>query len=269
MKTQRFTPGETGVFEDTPFAYDEMKAAKEKAATDRIRAVKSQDVFAAPTADDVMSGFAMSNQGKAAAALDKKKKKPGAVFLAEKAKGKDVEFLQEFLKRQGHYAEGSDSQGTFGANTRNAVIEFQKKHGLVPDGLVGKKTMAKLQEVQSAENLAGDYALAASSTPTAVMSAEKTFGPREPDPGLAQRRMSNLRQEAAESDDGPGSITVTRFAEDGVTPEETFNVVTESSSYFPALMNANLPTTVINQMYDTGMLEKSARDRLLSKAKGS
>ena len=34
--------------------------------------------------------------------------------------------------------------GEFGAKTKTAVVEFQKKHGLTPDGVVGKKTWKKL-----------------------------------------------------------------------------------------------------------------------------
>lgn len=36
--------------------------------------------------------------------------------------------------------------GNFGANTAQAVIKFQSKYGLTPDGIVGNKTWLKLQE---------------------------------------------------------------------------------------------------------------------------
>ncbi len=38
------------------------------------------------------------------------------------------------------------SDGFFGVNTRNAVIEFQRAQGLIADGIVGPNTWGKLQE---------------------------------------------------------------------------------------------------------------------------
>jgi len=37
-----------------------------------------------------------------------------------------------------------DEDGEFGEHTYNAVIEFQKKYGLEVDGIVGNKTMKKI-----------------------------------------------------------------------------------------------------------------------------
>lgn len=52
--------------------------------------------------------------------------------------GNDVKTLQYILKI------GAD--GLFGVKTQKAVIEFQKAHGLVPDGCVGKLTCAELNK---------------------------------------------------------------------------------------------------------------------------
>jgi peptidoglycan hydrolase-like protein with peptidoglycan-binding domain len=39
---------------------------------------------------------------------------------------------------------GVDPDGDFGAITEAAVREFQRRHGLVPDGIVGPRTWATL-----------------------------------------------------------------------------------------------------------------------------
>ena len=39
---------------------------------------------------------------------------------------------------------GVEQVGNFGSKTEAAVIEFQKKHGLTPDGIVGSATLAKM-----------------------------------------------------------------------------------------------------------------------------
>jgi peptidoglycan hydrolase-like protein with peptidoglycan-binding domain len=52
--------------------------------------------------------------------------------------GPMVEFLQNILAKLGFYNKKID--GIFGINTKNAVISFQKKYNLTPDGIVGKNT---------------------------------------------------------------------------------------------------------------------------------
>jgi hypothetical protein len=50
--------------------------------------------------------------------------------------GEDVKKLQAAL--------GIVADGDFGKATKSAVVKFQKKHGLYPDGVVGKNTWANL-----------------------------------------------------------------------------------------------------------------------------
>lgn len=52
--------------------------------------------------------------------------------------------IQKSLKNAGLYTGPIDCK--IGGNTKNAIIEFQKLNGLKPDGIVGKKTWARLQE---------------------------------------------------------------------------------------------------------------------------
>ncbi len=51
--------------------------------------------------------------------------------------------IQQALKNAGFYTGTVD--GKIGPKTREAIKEFQRVHGLVDDGVVGKQTWAKLQ----------------------------------------------------------------------------------------------------------------------------
>ncbi|MBQ9355610.1 MAG: spore cortex-lytic enzyme [Clostridia bacterium] len=56
--------------------------------------------------------------------------------------GQEVKQIQTVLKQKGYYFGNID--GIFGTATRTAVRNFQKANGLTVDGIVGKKTLAKL-----------------------------------------------------------------------------------------------------------------------------
>lgn len=56
--------------------------------------------------------------------------------------GSEVREIQTKLKNWGYYAGSVD--GVYGAETRHAVISFQKKNGLTADGICGTKTLAAL-----------------------------------------------------------------------------------------------------------------------------
>jgi len=53
------------------------------------------------------------------------------------------ELLQEALQNAGYYNGPVD--GKIGSGTRNAIIQFQKDHDLVADGIVGKKTWSEMK----------------------------------------------------------------------------------------------------------------------------
>ena len=61
------------------------------------------------------------------------------------ASGESAKWVQWHLRAS--VAPELPVDGTFYTLTRNAVIEFQKKYGLVVDGLVGAATRAKMKEV--------------------------------------------------------------------------------------------------------------------------
>lgn len=58
------------------------------------------------------------------------------------SRGEDVKTLQTRLNELGYDCGAVD--GIFGAKTYNAVVKFQKDHGLAVDGIVGKNTWAAL-----------------------------------------------------------------------------------------------------------------------------
>ena len=60
------------------------------------------------------------------------------------SRGSKVKDLQKNLTKLGYSTKGID--GVFGKDTKNAVIKFQKEHGLKADGIVGTKTQNAIIE---------------------------------------------------------------------------------------------------------------------------
>lgn len=75
------------------------------------------------------------------------------------SKSQEVVEIQTKLKRWGYY--NGEIDGIFGTQTKNAVISFQKKNGLVADGIAGKKTLAAMGINSSSSNSSSDYELLA------------------------------------------------------------------------------------------------------------
>lgn len=68
----------------------------------------------------------------------------GYPLLRQGSKGVYVLIAQDNLNTLGHRTGGLD--GIFGANTRNAVIAYQRSRGLGADGVIGCNTWRSLQE---------------------------------------------------------------------------------------------------------------------------
>src|SRR5690606_7691748 len=68
------------------------------------------------------------------------------IFLKPGASGPAVKELQQALKRQGFFAY---VDGNYGTSTQKAVMEFQRKNGLNPDGRVNTATRDKLMAAQT------------------------------------------------------------------------------------------------------------------------
>lgn len=64
-------------------------------------------------------------------------------------RGDEVKDLQERLNALGY--DCGEADGVFGTRTKNAVVRFQTSNGLDPDGIVGRKTWAVLDNAQPAE----------------------------------------------------------------------------------------------------------------------
>lgn len=74
----------------------------------------------------------------------------------------EVTQIQTKLKRWGYY--NGEIDGIFGSQTKKAVISFQKKNGLVADGIAGPKTLAAMgifSSNQSGDISSSDYDLLA------------------------------------------------------------------------------------------------------------
>lgn len=66
--------------------------------------------------------------------------------LRKGASGEYVTLLQTMLIQRGYSCGASGADGKFGNATLNAVKSFQKKNGLVQDGVVGRATWSALEE---------------------------------------------------------------------------------------------------------------------------
>lgn len=65
-----------------------------------------------------------------------------AAVLKQGSRGADVKTMQQKLKNWGYYKGSVD--GIFGSQTKEAVKYFQRRNGLVVDGIVGNKTLSAL-----------------------------------------------------------------------------------------------------------------------------
>ncbi len=80
-----------------------------------------------------------------------------AAVIQQGNTGSTVKTMQRKLKNWGYYKGSID--GIFGAQTKQAVKNFQKKNGLKVDGIVGPKTLAALgmSSASSSSNNSSSY----------------------------------------------------------------------------------------------------------------
>lgn len=76
------------------------------------------------------------------------------------SRGSEVTAIQEFLQRNGYDPGAAD--GIYGTKTKNAVMAFQREHGLATDGIAGEKTLAAMGiSPAGSESANGDLSLLA------------------------------------------------------------------------------------------------------------
>jgi len=136
-------------------------------------------------------------------------------ILRQGSKGSAVAELQQLLQSKGFYSGKID--GDFGAGTTNAVLKFQKENGLVPDGIVGSSSWAKLRVVVIPTSAQGLPTLLPGSKGAAVSQAQQLLK----DKGYYQGRI--------DGDFGVG----TRDAIADVTPPVTVVEIVRPSSPTP------------------------------------
>ena len=67
---------------------------------------------------------------------------PKTAIVNAKSNSADIKLVQTKLKKWGYYSGAVD--GIYGSKTKSAVLLFQKRNGLVVDGIVGNKTLAAM-----------------------------------------------------------------------------------------------------------------------------
>ena len=68
-------------------------------------------------------------------------------IINSSSNSQDIKLVQRKLKNWGYYTGSVD--GIYGSKTKSAVILFQKRNGLVVDGIVGNKTLAAMGITES------------------------------------------------------------------------------------------------------------------------
>ncbi len=90
------------------------------------------------------------------------------------SKGENVKTLQNLLNQQGY---SLDEDGVFGAKTRAAVKDYQKKNGLLLDGIAGDQTWGSLLSANTAQQQAAP--VISDATMEALRELEKGYAPSD------------------------------------------------------------------------------------------
>jgi peptidoglycan hydrolase-like protein with peptidoglycan-binding domain len=154
-------------------------------------------------------------------------------ILRQGSKGSAVAELQQLLQSKGFYSGKID--GDFGAGTTNAVLKFQKENGLVPDGIVGSSSWAKLRVVVIPTSAQGLPTLLPGSKGAAVSQAQQLLK----DKGYYQGRI--------DGDFGVGTrdAIVAFQRANGLTIDGKVGEQTWKKLQAPAIADVTPPVTVV------------------------
>jgi N-acetylmuramoyl-L-alanine amidase len=131
-----------------------------KRRTDPINALRPEGISWSAFLEDVKEAYDEYFKSKTIK-RDQPKTKGSTVTLpvGKGDRGQFVKEIQEDLIAAGFELPRYGADGTFGDETENAVMRFQKRYGLKVDGLVGPQTLTKLQQVVTHRKYADDFPL--------------------------------------------------------------------------------------------------------------
>ena len=149
-----------------------------------------------------------------------------AATLRVGSSGEEVKTLQTKLKRWGYYTGSID--GVFGSGTKKAVIAFQKKNGLTPDGIVGPATLKAL----GMQSSSGSSASSGSNTNgNLYLLARLVYGEARGEPYKGQVAVAAVVLNRVKSSKFPnsvsgviyqsGAVSVVSDGQINLTPDET------------------------------------------------
>lgn len=165
------------------------------------------------------------------------------------SRGAEVTKLQKGLKAQNHFSSKVD--GIYGPLTRNAVVEFQKKHHLQVDGIAGPQTLRAL------------YGSSTTTAPKQTSSALLRNGSRGQAVKDLQSQLKNLNYYKSTIDGIYGSLTESAvrafqrdngLAVDGIAGPQTFAALKN-----PVKSSADKAQEIGNVATDMSALVKTAK----------
>ncbi len=127
-----------------------------------------------------------------------------ALVLKQGSRGTDVRTMQTKLKNWG-YLKGT-VDGVFGAQTKTAVIYFQKKNGLVADGIAGAKTLAALGMSSSGSSSSSSSSGSTSGSADLNLIARAVYGEARGEPYVGQVAVAAVIMNRVRSSSFPNSI---------------------------------------------------------------
>lgn len=119
--------------------------------------------------------------------------------------GEQVKTLQTKLKRWGYYPGAVD--GKFGAATKAAVQNFQKRNGLTADGVVGASTLKALGMQAQAGSSGGSSGGSSNEGGNMYLLAQLVYGEARGEPYKGQVAVAAVVLNRVDSPDFPNSLS--------------------------------------------------------------